>query len=466
MAASYAPLLWLGIAERELLLFAAFWFAVGALDELAIDVCFAWLRLTGRVKTGSVTGENAGAPLAGPLAVLVPAWHEAAVVGAMAAHALRVWPQTDMRFYIGCYRNDPATLAAAAALAGHDRRLRLVIHDCDGPTTKADCLNRLYRAVGADEAREARDFAGIVLHDAEDMVHPAALGAIDRALTSADFVQLPVRPEPQAGSRWIAGHYGDEFAEAHAKALVVRDALGAGIPAAGVGCGFARGALARIADQHRGNPFAAECLVEDYELGLSIAENGGRSRFLRLRDESGALVATRSFFPAELSAAVRQKTRWIHGIALQEWDRMGWTARPLDFWMRLRDRRGPMTALVLSAAYVLVVIEAVLLLAAWFGLYHAAPTGPVQRALIAVCLVSLIWRTAIRVVIVAREYGIAEGLRAALRIPVANIIAIMAGRRALVAYWRSLRGGAVAWDKTEHLRLPAMTGLTAAEIAR
>jgi adsorption protein B len=51
--------------------------------------------------------------------------------------------------------------------------------------------------------------------------------------------------------------------------------------------------------------------------------------------------------------AVRQKTRWIHGIALQSWDRMGWMGRPVDVWMALRDRRGPLVALVLGAAYAL-----------------------------------------------------------------------------------------------------------------
>lgn len=31
--------------------------------------------------------------LSGPLAVLVPAWHEADVIGVMIAHTLRAWPQ-------------------------------------------------------------------------------------------------------------------------------------------------------------------------------------------------------------------------------------------------------------------------------------------------------------------------------------------------------------------------------------
>ena len=46
-------------------------------------------------------------------------------------------------------------------------------------------------------------------------------------------------------------------------------------------------------------------------------------------------------------------------------------------------------------------------------------------------------------------------MRAVLRIPLANVIAIMAGRRALVAYSRSLAGGAPLWEKTRHEVHPA-----------
>lgn len=219
-AASFA---WLGGLEHELLLFACFWFAIGVIDETGIDLLWLFLRLGGRVRTGRLTGRS-DAPLGGVLAVFVPAWNEAAVVGAMVAHALRVWPQRELRLYVGCYRNDAATLAALIAVAG-DPRLRIVVHDCAGPTTKADCLNRLYGALRDDEARQAFRARGIVLHDAEDMVHPAGLMLLDRGLDEADFVQLPVRPEPQAASRWVGGHYCDEFAESHAKAMVDRKSV-------------------------------------------------------------------------------------------------------------------------------------------------------------------------------------------------------------------------------------------------
>jgi adsorption protein B len=258
--------------------------------------------------------------------------------------------------------------------------------------------------MGEDERRTGEPYRMVVLHDAEDMVDPAALKLLERGLEHSDFVQIPVLPEPQPVSRWIASHYCEEFAEAHGKTMVVRDALGAALPAAGVGCAFDRAMLARLAEEHgsEGGPFSVECLTEDYELGLRIKGLGGRPRFLRLRGEDGRLIATRACFPAELDQAVRQKTRWIHGIALQGWDRLGWSAHPIEMWMRMRDRRGPMTAIVLAAAYLLLVIAALLWLAGLFGLGRPWESDP------------------------------------------------------LFAYVRTLRGAPPQWDKTPHSTHPAL----------
>ena len=134
---------------------------------------------------------------------------------------------------------------------------------------------------------------------------------------------------------------------------------------------------------------------------------------------------------------------------------MGWNGRPLELWMAIRDRRGPLTALVLAAAYLLLVIDAVLACASLFGLPVEMVTSPAARWLLGIGLLGVVWRASLRAVFTAREYGRAEGLRAVLRIPLANVIAIMAGRRALAAYFRALRSGTVAWDKTAHEVHPA-----------
>lgn len=460
---------WVALLQHELLLFAGVFFLIGAIDDMLVDAVWLWLKATGR----AVTPLRAREPLQnrrlhGPVAVLIPAWREAAVIGPTIANLLESWPQPDLRLYVGCYRNDPATLAAGMAATRGDPRLRLVIHDRDGPSTKADCLNRLYLALAIDEARADRRFVSVVFHDAEDMVDQGALGLLDESIASgADFVQLPVEPLAQRHGAWMAqligSHYCEEFAEAHGKAMVVRDALGASLPGAGVGCAASRRALdwlaARRAD---GLPFASDSLTEDYELGLTIAALGGRCRFVRVRGDDGRLVATRAFFPNRFDHVVRQKCRWVLGIALQGWDRVGWSGGLIERWMRTRDRRGPLTALVLLAGYVLVVLTGIMGFAVAAGLTRPVPLTPLLEGVLIANALAFGWRVAARFAFTTREYGLHQGLLAVARLPLANVIAIIAGRRAVHAYIRTLGGRAAVWDKTEHdLHPAAQPGLAA-----
>lgn len=476
------PGLWQGMVllQHELLLFAGVFFLIGALDDLMVDAVWVWLRLRGMGVTQQCSRASLRQRrLSGPMAVLIPAWQESPVIGRTIRHLLETWPQAELRLYIGCYRNDPATLGAAIHAARGDPRLRLVIHGRDGPTTKADCLNRLYAALALDEARSGVRFAALVFHDAEDMVDPGALGLLDETIAGgADFVQLPVEPlVPRQRGWWarqIGSHYCEEFAEAHGKAMVVRDALGAGLPGAGVGCAASRRAIDWLALRHRTDsgiaggtgsgvvsdlPFASDSLTEDYELGLAIATAGGRCRFIRARGEDGRLIATRAFFPHSFDTVVRQKSRWVLGIALQGWDRVGWAGGLSEYWMRARDRRGPMTALVLLIGYALVLLTGAMGLMIALGFAEPPPLTPLLTAVLTANAAAFAWRIAMRFAFTTREYGLAEGLWSVLRLPLANVIAIIAGRRAVTTYVRTLSGSATAWDKTDHDTHPADPGV-------
>ena len=457
---------WLALLQHEILLFAGVFFLIGALDDIALDGVWLWLKARRKAVTARRSRRALQTrSLHGPAAVLIPAWHEAAVIGQTIRHLLESWPQPALLLYVGCYRNDAATLAAAMAAARGDPRLRLVIHDRDGPSTKADCLNRLYAAVAVDEARSGRRFAMVVFHDAEDLVDPAALGLLDETIAlGADFAQLPVEPLVQRHGTWAANHLGshycEEFAEAHGKAMMVRDWLGAGLPGAGVGCAAGRGALERLAAAHgHARPFASDSLTEDYELGLGIAAGGGRCRFVRVRGEDGRLVATRAFFPNRFDHVVRQKSRWVLGIALQGWDRIGWSGGMLEGWMRVRDRRGPLAALVLLTGYALVALTVFGALAILAGAGEPVPLTPLLEFLLFANLLAFGWRAVMRFAFAAREYGLAEAMRAVLRLPLANVVTIIAGRRAVFAYVRTLGGRAADWDKTEHDIHPLRLGL-------
>jgi adsorption protein B len=446
--------LW-GVLEtlmRETALFAASGFlAIGASD-LAVDLIWAAAIATRRP---AAIRPPSAAEARRRLALFVPAWDEAAVIGAMLRTTLAAYRGVDFRLYVGCYPNDRATAAAAASPP--DRRVRIVIGPSDGPTTKADCLNTLWRALLADEAAGPWRADAIVLHDAEDVVHPCEPALFLRHLSEADLVQLPVLPLPDPDSRFVAGHYADEFAEAHGKELAVRQWLGASLPSAGVGCACSRSSLDSLARAAAGGtPFDPASLTEDYELGLRIADRGGRALFLRVRDKEGGLVATREYFPATLKAAVRQKSRWLTGIALCGWDRLGWRGGLAERWMRLRDRQGPLAALLLVSGYASLALWLGLKVREGLGGGAPLPLPPALSWLVRINLALLLWRLAMRSAFTAAAYGPAEGLRAIPRALVGNAVTMGAAAVALARYRRLRRTGRPAWDKTEH-RFPAET---------
>ncbi len=377
------------------------------------------------------------------------AWDEALVIGRMVDHACRTFDHADYRIYVGCYPNDRQTISAVRAADWP--QVRVVVGEAPGPTTKADCLNTLWHALIRDEQAENFRAKAIVLHDAEDIVHSAELRVFDSLIERFALVQLPVLPLPDARSRWIGGHYADEFAEAHGKTIVVREAIGAAIPAAGVGCGFSRDLLAHIAEARAGDPFDRDSLTEDYEIGLRLSEFGGRGAFVRLPAEGrSTMVGVRAHFPATLDAAVRQKARWIVGIALAGWDRLGWHGGWAEGWMRLHDRRALIGAVVVLAGYAaLILTTAMWVTHALFG-FEQPHTSPLLQTLLSFSGIILLWRLAVRCAFVTHAYGWIEGLRSIPRAVIGNIIAIMAARRALWTYLRMRRDGVVRWDKTAH----------------
>lgn len=433
----------------EALLLVAIIVAVNGLDDLAIDLI--WLGMPAAARAGRVPAA-AVAPGEPAFAILIPAWDEAAVIGAMLRGLLAGLDWPDVRVFVGLYPNDPAGIAAVAAI--QDPRLQAVIGPRPGPTTKADCLNGLWQAMLADEAAQGRRFAAVVLHDAEDVVHSDELAVFARHLPGRAMVQLPVIPLDDPASPLISGHYIDEFAESHAKDLLVRQWLGAGMPSAGVGVAFCRDMLGAVAQQRGGRPFDADSLTEDYELGQRLHALGGRGVLVWERGHDGRPVATAEHFPASFRTAVRQKSRWLIGISLAGWDRLGWQGGPVQRWMLLRDRKAPLMALVTLLAYILallLVCDTVLRMA-WPAAERLPVVigGPV-RWLLWINWLLLVWRLLWRAWFTLRLHGPVEALLATPRAAIGNLINAAAALRALSLYAAALRAGRQpGWDKTVH----------------
>lgn len=437
----------------ELALFAGAGFLLFAVNDLLVDLIYfgraIWRSLAVYTRYPRAFASDLPQPNEpGFMAMLVPAWDESTVIAAMLKATITRVEYEDYRIFVGIYPNDPATAAAVASVA--DDRIEAVQVEPDGPTTKADCLNHLYDALLAYEIETRRSAKAVVLHDAEDVVHPLELRIFDRLIDRAAVIQLPVLPLPDPHSRWISGHYCDEFAEAHIKELVVREAVGAAVPLAGVGCAIARKPIAKLAALQDGKPFSGNSMTEDYEVGLRIGALGLKTMFVRIPARAGdrGIVASRGHFPSSLGAAVRQKARWLGGIALAGWDRLGWSGGFGERWMRMRDRRGPLAALLLLAAYGAAFLWSQIWLAEALGAPIHARLDPVLVALLTVNAWLLAWRVLMRGCFTAYAYGVREGLLSIPRLVVGNVIAMLAAARAVRLH---LRGGATRWDKTRHI---------------
>ena len=444
----------------ELLLFCGFWFLIGAIDDFCVDLIWILRAIYRRIRyyrrTAPITVDQLS-PASNPglLAIFIPTWQESEVIEKMLNRCITAWHgSAEFLIYVGCYSNDVEGQQAIYRLAQSDRRIHKVICQDPGPTTKADCLNHLWRAMVRDELNGGYKTKAVILHDAEDMVHRDELRLYDSLIDKNAVIQIPVIPVRVAGSPWISGHYCDEFAESHGKSMVVREALGVPLPLAGVGCAIERNMLGRIAVQANQQPFDAASLTEDYELGLKIGGLGGKTIFVRMYSNAGDIIGTKACFPATLESSVRQKARWLTGIALAGWDRIGWHGGAAQLWMLCRDRKAIFAAVVIVVGYVAVMVAGAIMLLDLAGFYKQSALPDLVYALLLANSFFLIWRLLMRALFVWRLYGPAEAMLSIPRVVISNTVAILAARRAVFGYILYCFGAELKWDKTAHPNFP------------
>ncbi len=202
-------------------------------------------------------------------------------------------------------------------------------------------------------------------------------------------------------------------------------------------------------------------LTEDYQLGLTSHFEGFRTLFVCLfeKKSDGQIdwIATREYFPSQIYASIRQKTRWTLGIAFQGTVFLGWTGSLMNKYFLFRDRKGPINSflLLLSTIYLLV-----FLFNQMMGLAEtpAFLKNQMIQTLVGLNFAHMIWRIFQRSRHVIRVYSFHEGLLAILRWPLGNVINFSAGAYALQKHLHSLRTNTrPQWDKTTH-QIPTSFG--------
>src|SRR5205085_11390862 len=134
------------------------------------------------------------------------------------------------------------------------------------------------------------------------------------------------------------------------------------------GCAFSRQALASLAIVHGGEVFNTSSLTEDYEIGFRLKRLGLKQAFVKTGVARPALkrrfgvgkarialevdpIVVRAYFPSAFRAAVRQKARWVLGIAFQGYRNIGWVGDLRTDYMLFRDRKSVFTSIANVVGY-------------------------------------------------------------------------------------------------------------------
>jgi adsorption protein B len=458
------------LAARTLLVLVSLCFLASGCDDFFFDVYHAvraiYRRLFVLRNTPRLSIDRLCEKPEQPIAVMIPAWDESAVIRRMLEANLDRIRYANLHVFVGTYPNDPATQRQVELVRERNSNVHRFVCPKDGPTNKADCLNWIYQGIRVYEREHGTRFEVFALNDSEDVIHPLCFKLFNYLVPKLDMVQLPVIPLEVPWWHFTSGHYLDEFAESHGKDMVVREGLTGTIPAAGVGCGFSRRALELAAAGSNNQLFSLESLAEDYDLGLRLGSLGLKQAFVRVAIDQPVpstpsqvtreYIAIREYFPSEFKAAVRQKARWIVGISFQGWRRLGWRGELLAKYALFRDRKGLVTNPTVALGYgVVIAVVTIWLLQWWDPEFYRFP-AIVERGswlwdVILVNTFFLCVRLFQRCRFVRQVYGWKQALLAMPRQVWANIVNVAAVCRAFYLFSRSLATGQrVAWDKTGH----------------
>lgn len=409
-----------------------------------------------------------------PLAIMIPAWQESAVIAAMIENMVSVLDYRRYMIFVGTYPNDPETIAEVERMRRRYKQLVRVETRAPGPTNKADCLNAVVRAIFQHEQMSGTEFAGLVLHDSEDVLHPLELRFFNYLLPRKDLIQIPVLSLERHWSELVAGIYMDEFAEWHAKDLVVRESVAGSVPSAGVGTCFSRKAILHLLSQNDGDAFNTSSLTEDYDISARLHEAHMQSIIARLPVEYRVKresffgfgpdrevhltmpLCVREFFPDTFRTSYRQKARWSLGISFQGWSQIGWRGSLAAKYFLFRDRKGIITSIVAVLAYVVAAHFLIIYAASSLGVLPARfpsifATESWLLAVLTANAIAFALRLIQRFYFVTRIYGWEQGIMSVPRVVMSNFVNFAATMRAWYLYLGHVfLGRRIVWDKTAH----------------
>ncbi|MEI7485081.1 MAG: glycosyltransferase, partial [Ignavibacteriota bacterium] len=248
---------------------------ISGLDDLYIDLMYWVLKRRHKAKLPDFS-EMYDKPEK-PIAITFGAWNESGVIGRTLSFTVNNLKYKNYRIFVGVYPNDQKTIDVVSKISAQDSRIKMVINPQDGPTTKADNLNVLYAAI-TDFEKQFGEFEILLVHDAEDFIHPRSLKLYNFLIGYKGYhgIQIPVVPIKSQLGNTIHRTYCDAFAETHTKDMIIRQEMGTFMPFSGTGMGF-----------HRKSMYCIEMINDKL---LNQKENNSESSNKEFSDPFGRIV--------------------------------------------------------------------------------------------------------------------------------------------------------------------------------
>ncbi len=410
------------------------------------------------------------------IAVMIPCWSEVPVIRAMLRSNLSEIDYKNYDVFVGLYANDIGTIAEVEKERAEFSNLYCAINSKEGPTTKGDNLNSMYEFIKKHELEKNIEYDIFVMHDSEDIIHPLSFKLYNYATDKYDMIQTPVFPLEVPLFEFTHWVYNDEFAEMHISSLLVRGFIHGLVPSAGVGTAFTRKGMNELVQHNKlKEPFSRASITEDYDASLRLQELKIKATFFPFSVvriikkkrwfgfgkpvpvEKQQIIATRALFPTNYFAAIKQRTRWVYGIALQEWKEIGW---PGSFAMRFtlfHDRKSIVTHFFNGFGYIILLYWLISFTTNGFYHYHLTTLSEFLEdyawmgILILISTFFMFERLLNRAVFTGSLYGFWPGLLSIPRTVYANLINIHTSYIALKDFIMvSSKRKKISWSKTSH----------------
>ncbi|HAV41748.1 MAG TPA: hypothetical protein DCW97_04985 [Acidobacteria bacterium] len=447
-------------------------FTIGGLNDFFIDLYY-WFRqlyrqIFKRKLIKPLTLDQLLAVDEKPVALILPAWQETGVIKRMLLNTLNTIDYRNYFIFVGVYPNDPETQAEVDQVSQAYPQVIKVVNSKPGPTTKADNLNEIYRGLQQFEQQTGLTFDIVVLSDSEDIHHPLSFKLFNYLMPRFEMIQIPIIPLETPWHSFVGGVYMDEFAEMHLKELLVREKISRILPSAGTSTAFWLSSLRKLDEGNTGQIFNPKSLTEDYEVGIKFGKLGLRQIMLiqwveRVVTQEGKpkprkvkeLVATRAFFLTEFKKAMRQRARWVYGIAWQGLKNVGWDRHLKVNYSLMRDRVSFFANFLYVFGYLLIlyllIVFAVHLFRPDFGIPPLVRPDEIWWKLALVVLFFFFWRILMRFIFVNKIYGVGQALLTPIRIVVGNVLNFASSGLAMLWLIRAVSTKKEqTWIKTEH----------------